>query len=661
MPTLVGAVFDTSSGLRALSRSRARVPVALACLCLLAACSGASPPVPVTPAVRAPSTAAANPLPAASGPEEVTTAAQAQQLVFANRYDDADTAYNHLIRAHPDDLDARTGYALFLTYRLEFAAARAQVDAARAVAPADVRVLAMQCRVADWSTDLNGAVSAGQAAVKAGPDNVLAHVFLSEALADHGDLDAAHREVDAARALVTTGTPEYEQAELQREIGNLARDQGVHPAELAAFQKAMQIQPHWVERPSELAGAYLDNSDLAGAHEALHLALQLAPDEARLLLSLGSISMLQGDYDSADAALGRLAALRPHDAVALALAAHARMAHTGDVDTSAALLEAALSVAPSDVEAASYLAALDRYVRDDPARGQQDLAAAVAVQPDDGQPGRPRAVRVPPNVDVIEADHQQRALAVVNGVRLQAGLAPVVLDPALNAAAVQHCYYWLFNNGSDTVRNLGIHQETPGLPGYRGVRAGDRANRQGWHSGPISEDITHRGSPEAGVNDWVNSVYHRFPILRADLSAIGYGDCAIGSLPMEDMEFGLGNGGGDHHAPVPYPADGMTGVPSRFVDNELPDPVPAGRPRTTGYPVTVHFDPRENVVVAAFTVVDGTGRQLDGYRLQPGPATENCASLLPVLPLTAGGHYTGHIAGSRGGQAFDLNWSFTAG
>lgn len=649
-------------------RSAATAVAVLGCLAVLAGCAGSS----LAAAVALPTTtpqagtsgtparpASGSGAPSAAGAGDLPTPQAAADLVYANRYDAADAAYLRILAADPGNIDALTGYALFLNYRLEYDAAKRQVAAAVAVAPHDARVLAVQCRVDDWSGDLVGAVAAGQEAIRRDPGYDLGHVFLSEALADHGDVSGARNEVASAKGLITVRSPVYDQAELQREIGNLARDAGDTKGELAAFLEAARLQPTWVERPSELASAYLDNSDLPGAHTALQQALALAPDDAALLQSLGSISMLEGDYDSADGAFTKLGDLRPDDATALTLAAHAHMAHSGDIDGSVSLLERALSAAPGDAEAAGYLLALERYVRGDAARGQAELAAAVRSHHDDLAPGRTGLAPTPPDVDAIEADHQRRALAVVNNARSKAGLPPVTLDAGLNASAVQHCYYWLFNNASDTVRNLGIHRETYGLPGFTGAGAGDRANAHGWHSGPVTEDITHRGSPEAGVNDWINSVYHRFPILRSDLSAIGYGDCGVGSLPMEDMEFGLGNQGGDHHAPTPFPADGQSSVPAEFVDNEIPDPVPAGRPRTTGYPVTVNFDPRERVTVSTFTLVDDAGHPLDGYRLDPGNATENCASLLPVLPLTAGKRYTAHIAGTRGQDAYDLTWSFT--
>ena len=87
--------------------------------------------------------------------------------------------------------------------------------------------------------------------------------------------------------------------------------------------------------------------------------------------------------------------------------------------------------------------------------------------------------------------------------------------------------------------------------------------------------------------------------------------------------------------------------------------MPSGKPRTTGYPVTVTFDPQSSASVSSFTLSDAAGHALDAYLLQPGAATENSASLLPVAPLTAGARYTAHLGGSVNGRPVNLTWSFT--
>ncbi|HET9050840.1 MAG TPA: CAP domain-containing protein [Candidatus Dormibacteraeota bacterium] len=592
---------------------------------------------------------------AAAGP----SVDDAAQLVYVNRYDEADRAYSTLVETSPGGGDAHAGYAIFLAYRLDLTQALVQARAAIAAAPGSSRAWAALTRVDDWSDDVVNAVSSGHRAVELDPADPLAHIYDSEALGDHGQIADARAELAAARALLTASSPAYERAEVEREAGNLARDAGDPAGELAGFQRAAAVQPGWVERQSELAGAYGDNHDAAAAARALHAALALAPADARVLRSLGDAALLQFDYEEADAAFGRLAVVSPGDAGALTIAAHVRMAHTGDVDAGVALLEQALTADPADMTAAAYLLALERYVRGDEARGRAELAAAVAAYRDDLGPRDSGGHPPVPDVDGVEASDQQRALAAVNAARARAGLRPVVLDPHLGAAAVRHCWYWLFNNASDSVRDLGIHDETPGLPAFSGVRAGDRAEAQGWHSGPLGEDITHRGDPVKAVADWVDSVYHRFPIMRGDLTAVGFGDCGVADLPMEDLELGFGGVEGAHHPMTVYPGDGQTAVPATFVDNELPDPVPPGHPRTTGYPVTATFDARISVQVSTFTLIAPGGRAVDAYRLDPGPATENSASLLPVVPLSGGATYTAHIAGTGTDGPFDRTWRFT--
>ena len=55
-------------------------------------------------------------------------------------------------------------------------------------------------------------------------------------------------------------------------------------------------------------------------------------------------------------------------------------------------------------------------------------------------------------------------------------------------------------------------------------------------------------------------MFHRFSILRPDLRVIGYGEAEVGSVAMEDMEFGFAIA--TPAAPVLYPGAGQTQVPA---------------------------------------------------------------------------------------------------
>jgi len=192
------------------------------------------------------------------------------------------------------------------------------------------------------------------------------------------------------------------------------------------------------------------------------------------------------------------------------------------------------------------------------------------------------------------------------------------------------------------------------------VRAGDRANAAGWYDGPIVEDITHRGGAVPAVADWMDSVYHRFPIVRPELRSIGYADCSIGPLPMEDMEFGLSGAPAAGTAPpVLVPADGQNGVPTTFLDNELPDPLPKGTPRNAGFPVTATFPEAASVRLTGFSLRDPSGAEVAAYTLSPGSANENSASLLAHGPLRPATAYTAHLTATVDGRAYERTWTFT--
>ena len=597
----------------------------------------------------------------APGPSSALVAS-ADALVFANHYDDADRAYRAAIAAQPENPLAHAAYALFLAYRLDFDNALREARAGTAAGPSSGRAWAVLCRAEDWSMHVDEAVTAGRRAVALAPADPLAHLFLAEALADRGDTGGSQAEISAADTLLGADSPVFLRAELRREEGNLERDQGNLGGELVSFQAADRIQPDWVERPAELAGAYVDNGNLAGAEAADSRALALAPADPGLIGSVGQVAIDQGDYAAAEQAYSRLLAVQPHSSSALELSALVAMALHHDADRARSLLEHAITADPGNVGAAAFLLNLERDVGGDEQRGRAEIAAATAASDTDPEgPGRIANRPRPPDPDAVQSADAATALAAVNAARAQAGLPAVRVDPRLRDSALAHTWYWFFNNASPTVAKLGIHRETPGLPGFAGARALDRAQTFGWHDGPIGEDITHRGDPGAAVADWLDSVYHRFPIMRPELTAIGFADAEIGNLPMEDMEFGFGYQTGPAHAPVDYPVDGQTGVPTSFFDNELPDPVPAGAPRTTGYPVTVTFDQYSSASVSRFTLVGPDGAELAAYILLPSADTENSASLLPQRPLAAHTTYTARLVGTVDGRGLDRSWRFTTG
>ena len=619
-----------------------RRTAATAVALLATACSAAG----ATPAVRTTDTPA---------PGEVTAAlSAAQDDIFNNRYSAADSAYAQLMTRDPGDPEVLADFALFLNYRHDFAGAAAAAGRAVALAPRNAHVQAILCRVDDWSQHLSGAVSAGRAAVALAPGDALAHLFLAEALADSGDLPGAKREIDSAGRAVSAAPTPFLSAETQRETANLAADSGNLDAQVAALQAALSAQPQWLYRTSELTDAELGAGRPEAARQTLESVIAQSPDDLETLEALGNDALFVGDAKAASAIWSKALALAPADSTLLDINADLSVAARNDINTAVRQFQLALQANPHDLVAAGYLMALARYVQHAPELGVQEITQAVLANLSGMPPQRRPEI---PNPDAALAGAAGRALSAVNSVRAAAGQPPVSLDANLSASATSHSFYWLFNNFAGSVAGLGIHQETATLTGFSGAFPWDRAVAFGYPNQRVAEDITHTGDPIAAVHDWVDSVFHRFAILRPDLRVIGYGQAQIGSLTIEDMEFGFNAAPGT--APVLYPNDRQTMVPTSFVDNELPDPVPAGAPRTTGYPVTVTFNAGDSVQVRSFTLAGAGGASLPAYLLTPSQSTENSASLLPVAPLTAGTSYTAHIVATVAGRPLDRSWTFT--
>lgn len=575
--------------------------------------------------------------------------------IYANRYSAAARTLVTMIATTAQRGDAAATYALLLNYAGRQDAAATEATLATAAAPRSGYAAAILCRVRDWSGDIEGAVAAGRRAVQLAPGDPLPHLLLAEALADSGRLTDSQAQIDAARPLIAARPTAFLRAELLREQGNLAGDRGDDAGRLGSFRAAQAQQPGWLYRTSELVDALSAADQMDEARQTLAAAVAGAPADAVVLATLGSEAISVDDSALATGVWRRAAALAPSDGEILVGAGAVEVAAAHDDNAAIDDFQAALRADPGNVRAAAYLLGLARFVRHDPASGQAQVDEAVAAA--GGRPGQRAGAPVKPE-DALAAD-QQRALQAVNQARASAALPPVTLDSRLSTSALSHSYYWLFNNLSPTVAGLGIHQETPGLAGYSGGFPWTRATAFGYPNQHIGEDIDHRGDPVKAVDEWVNSVFHRFAILRPDLKVVGYGEAAAGPILMEDLEFGFTTV--PSRTPVLYPGDGQRGVPAIFVDNELPDPVPQGQPRTTGSPVTVTFDADAIVRVSSFTLQDAGGASLECYAGTPSGSTENSAWLLPHAALAPNATYTAHIVATVDGQAFDRSWTFSTG
>lgn len=260
---------------------------------------------------------------------------------------------------------------------------------------------------------------------------------------------------------------------------------------------------------------------------------------------------------------------------------------------------------------------------------------------------------------------EERALHRVNQYRGLAGLEETVLHRALTTAARSHARYLLRNDARG-------HLQDRELPGFVGVHPWDRTQAVGYPRPGIWEDVHYLGDPVAAVDGWMDSVYHRLPILMPRLLELGYATSGGPDNAFDVMKFSIaadpvpeGESPGDPLDPVLYPAPDQFGVPTSF-GGEAPNPRPDGSD-LSGYPITLIFDPTQldsSPRVLEASVSDASGRDLELWVLDPSSDDVLVAAvaLIPRAPLVVHERYTVHVVVEVPGVGtVERTWSFTTG
>ncbi len=589
----------------------------LACLLLLAtACQPGS----------------AQPAPKPSG--TVAAVQAADDRFFKGDYDGAEADYQSLAKSGTPGANAHL--AILLAYEARFSEALTMAQLGVDQSP-DSPSLARQTRALDWSEDLDGALLTGKRAVAATPVDPLAHIFYAEALADSGFFDESTRQLKAAEAMKPSDA--YTRSELDREWANLYRGKKDAQQELNYIQLSLKEQPGFPERKLELTRYQYINTHPTLARAGLAEIQKSFAKSYAVLVAAGDSAFLGADVDLATSLYQAAGALKPEGSGAALGLAEIDVAAKRDFKGAHDLLLATLTKNPAAGDVYLYLRYLDQLVL--------KVDANAELKPIVPQP--------PPQLEAA----RKVALDKLNGYRVPLGLPPVAVDSAIAEGAEAHAYFFLFNYGQAQLGGLGIHTEDPTLPGFTGENSLLRSRYFGYGGTRGGEVINHVFSPQANVQSWVDSVYHRFPILDHETRVEGYGEAQIGIVSISVMDFGFA--GPAPADPIVYPAAGQKDVPAAFIGNEIPNPVPQTGAYPTGYPVTLQVGGADKLTVTSGRLLDAEGKEVPSYTLAPGTSNlgNNEWALLARLPLTSGATYTAEVIGQINGRDFSKRWTFT--
>ena len=303
-----------------------------------------------------------------------------------------------------------------------------------------------------------------------------------------------------------------------------------------------------------------------------------------------------------------------------------------------------------------------------------DVAALADAAPVDTAPAvqapEPSAPEAPLALGTAPAEAsatQQAALWWVNTFRARVGLGPVDEVAPLNASATAHALYVLTHPELyDEGQGLSVHVESPGKDGFTGANFWERMASAGYAGAPFREVIAYQANPAAAVAHWMETVYHRLPIVHPAARHVGYAEAHLGTSTIDVLDMGSGHGKAKI-APsgVVWPPDGARDVPLSWDGLESPAPPapPGGFP--SGPVVTLTFGSGLELSVSKHELIDASGggglvpHVLLTPDSDPNLDGETSVVMYANAPLAPGHTYQALVEGEVKGKPFSRSWTFT--
>lgn len=137
-----------------------------------------------------------------------------------------------------------------------------------------------------------------------------------------------------------------------------------------------------------------------------------------------------------------------------------------------------------------------------------------------------------------ELEGREALLDYLNDVRARHNLEPVTWDDTLEKAAVSHAEYIMKNKAAIEASGVSIHVQDPALPGYTGDNFVTRGRVFEYPGECFGEVVAFKPTAVGAARSWLESLYHRFPLLDADAVHIGYAELQLDEVKVNVMEVG---------------------------------------------------------------------------------------------------------------------------
>lgn len=245
------------------------------------------------------------------------------------------------------------------------------------------------------------------------------------------------------------------------------------------------------------------------------------------------------------------------------------------------------------------------------------------------------------------------ALNKLNYYRHLAGLDSVKLSDKLSDGCNKHAKYLVKNKNSPKVKGLEAHKEYKTLAGF---------SKEGMAAGKNS--VIHYVKPTEAISGWINTFYHRVPLLQPNLKEIGIGYCSIDTAyPVSIIDCITGLKGECTKEIVFYPNEKQKNVPTTM-GPEIPHP--AGKEGEYGFPITVFFTKWQKIKKVTFRLSSATEKSIECFVSSPEkPATSfdqwNTICVIPKKKLKNNTEYTVDLTCLVDEKPFTKTYKFCTG
>jgi hypothetical protein len=209
------------------------------------------------------------------------------------------------------------------------------------------------------------------------------------------------------------------------------------------------------------------------------------------------------------------------------------------------------------------------------------------------------------------------------------------------------------------------HGEVMSCMGFTGANVQAREIAAGYPRNLAYTEVltTYGNNPTLAVPSWIDTVWHRIPVLDPWTTDMGYG----GAARCDVIDIGRGMSTTPADTVAVYPYNGQTNVPPTFSGLEGPAPPAPSGGWPSSYPINIYA---QKLAVTEHTLTkDGDSTPIDHLWLDAQSSLVSAGlkgyftdtAFLYGAPFEPMTKYHVKIVGTHTGGALNVEWTFTTG